>query len=207
MEEFIAIPGSIKIPTMNDCAANVPIENLLTPIWLGFRHGAYVGRESDPRATVSRHRCWTRGSDLGRPNDYITEFVHNGRRSCKVNKEEMVGMMVALQSFFKEDCARIYKGWERTAESMRAAWKNCPPLKRRCLCRRLLTGARTSALAGTDRSIRSQQPRPCRSCVTANHPSNASVPDVTEVARWNLQPGEADIIITRLTGDILTRGV
>ena len=33
----------------------------------------------------------------------------------------MVGMMVALESFLKEDYAGIYEGWERTAESIRAA--------------------------------------------------------------------------------------
>ena len=47
-------------------------------------------------------------------------------RSCKVNKEEMVGMMVALESLLKEDYASIYRGWVRTAESIRSAAVKLP---------------------------------------------------------------------------------
>ena len=79
MEEFVAIGKKRnKLPTMNDCAADVPpIENLLKPDQAGFRSGSRIGWKSDSRPAVRRHSRWTRGPDPGRSEKYVAELRHD----------------------------------------------------------------------------------------------------------------------------------
>ena len=111
-EEFVAIAKKHNIPTLMDAAADVPpAENLWKYTKMGFdlvgfsggkglrgpqSSGLLLGRKDLIEA--ARLNCSPNGDTLCRTN--------------KVNKEEIIGMLVALESFLKEDHAKTWKEWE-----------------------------------------------------------------------------------------------
>jgi uncharacterized pyridoxal phosphate-dependent enzyme len=118
-QEFASLGKKHGIPTMNDCAADVPpIENFWKYTAMGFDLVAFSGGKGirGPQSA---------GMLLGR-KDLIAAARLNAPpnasigRGLKVNKEEMVGMLVALESFLKRSDGEI-KVFEARAEAVRKA--------------------------------------------------------------------------------------
>src|SRR4029077_15432751 len=111
-EEFVAIGKKHNIPTLIDAAADVPpVENLWRYTKLGFDLVGFSGGKGlrGPQSA---------GLLLGR-KDLIDAAKLNTSpngdtlcRSNKVNKEEIVGMLVALEVYLKEDHTAVWKDWE-----------------------------------------------------------------------------------------------
>lgn len=113
MKEFVEIGKQRGIPTMNDAAADVPpIENLLTPIRLGFDLVAISGGKGI-RGPQSAGILFGRADLIEAARLNTLPYSDTIGRCCKVNKEEVVGMMVAFELFMKEDHAAQYKEWDR----------------------------------------------------------------------------------------------
>ena len=98
-EEFVAIGKERGIPTFNDCAADVPpVENLWKYTKMGFDLVCFSGGKGlrGPQST---------GLLLGRKDLIAAARLHappRGNtvgRGMKVNKEEILGMMVALELY------------------------------------------------------------------------------------------------------------
>ena len=120
------MPSATSCRLMNDCAADVPpIENLMKPIRMGFDMVVVSGGKAI-RGPQSAGILAGRADLIRAARMNTAPNSDTMGRSCKVNKEEMVGMMVALESFMKDDYSSLYKGWERTAESMRNALTKTP---------------------------------------------------------------------------------
>ncbi|MEJ7608930.1 MAG: aminotransferase class V-fold PLP-dependent enzyme [Bryobacteraceae bacterium] len=101
MEEFVALGKRHRIPTMNDCAADVPpVDNMLRPIRLGFDMIVVSGGKAI-RGPQSAGILAGRADLISAARKNTSPNSDTIGRSCKVNKEEMVGMMVALESFLK----------------------------------------------------------------------------------------------------------
>jgi L-seryl-tRNA(Ser) seleniumtransferase len=110
-EEFVAIGKEYNIPTFNDAAADVPpIENLFRYIEMGFDLVTFSGGKAirGPQSA---------GLLLGR-KDLIeaAKLNHspNGDtigRAMKVNKEEMFGMLVALETYLNMDHQKQWDDW------------------------------------------------------------------------------------------------
>lgn len=209
MEEFIAIGKQRGIPTMNDCAADVPpIENLLRPIRLGFDLAVVSGGKAI-RGPQSAGILVGRADLIRAARMNTAPNSDTIGRSCKVNKEEMVGMMVALESFMKEDYKTIYRGWERTAEGIRSALTKLPGVEgtifvpdiaNQCPHVRVRWDSRKYSISGSDVMQKLRDGEPSIELVPA--PTEAGT---LEIASWMLQPGDADII-TRRIREILTGG-
>ncbi len=111
-DEFIAIAKQRNVPTLIDAAADVPpVENLWRFTKLGFDLVAFSGGKGlrGPQSA---------GLLLGR-KDLIAaaklNFGPEGDSLCrtnKVNKEETIGMLVALESYLNQDHAAVWKDWE-----------------------------------------------------------------------------------------------
>jgi D-glucosaminate-6-phosphate ammonia-lyase len=111
-EEFIAIAKKHNVPTLIDAAADVPpVENLWRFTKMGFDLVGFSGGKGlrGPQSS---------GLLLGR-KDLIEaaklNFGPEGDSLCrtnKVNKEETIGMLVALETYLKEDHAAVWKDWE-----------------------------------------------------------------------------------------------
>jgi D-glucosaminate-6-phosphate ammonia-lyase len=122
-EEFIAIGKKHNVPTLIDAAADVPpVDNLWRYTKLGFDLVGFSGGKGlrGPQSA---------GLLLGR-TDLIEaaklNFGPDGDSLCrtnKVNKEETIGMLVALESFLKEDHAAVWKDWEGRCRCIAEALK------------------------------------------------------------------------------------
>jgi len=111
-EEFVALAKKHNVPALIDAAADLPpVENLWRFTKLGFDLVGFSGGKGlrGPQSS---------GLLLGRA-DLIAAAKLNGSpngdtlcRSNKVNKEEIIGLLVAVEAFLQEDHAAIWKEWE-----------------------------------------------------------------------------------------------
>src|SRR5690606_30244463 len=118
-EEFVAIGKKHGIPTFNDCAADVPpVENLWKYTQMGFDLVCFSGGKGirGPQSA---------GLLLGR-KDLIKAALRNAPpngdtvgRGMKVNKEEILGMLVAVELFLKRDHEAQWKVWEQQVQLIR----------------------------------------------------------------------------------------
>ena len=112
-EEWIEVAKKYDIPTMNDCAADVPpVENLWKYTQMGFDLVCFSGGKGirGPQSA---------GLLLGKKNLIQAARLHappRGNtvgRGMKVNKEEILGMMVALELYVNKDHEQEWKMWEK----------------------------------------------------------------------------------------------
>lgn len=125
-EEFVALGKKHGIPTFNDCAADVPpLENLWKYTKMGFDLVTFSGGKGirGPQSA---------GLLLGR-KDLIAAARLNGPpnsdtigRGMKVNKEEMLGMLVALELYVNKDHERERREFDERAETIRKAAVSVP---------------------------------------------------------------------------------
>jgi len=196
MEEFIALGKRHGVPTFNDAAADVPpLENLTRPIKLGFDLITVSGGKGI-RGPQSAGLLLGRKDLIEAARLNTLPYSDTMGRSCKVNKEELVGMLVALESFLKEDQAALYREWERRVAVIAKLVSEVP-------------GVRAEPFVP---EIANQVPHlrvdwdPARIALTGKtlmqrlrdgEPSIELVPEPrsgVEIASWMLQPGEAEIV-------------
>jgi L-seryl-tRNA(Ser) seleniumtransferase len=112
VEDWIKIAKAHNLPAMIDCAADVPpVENLWRYTEMGYdmvcfsggkgirgpqSAGLLLGKEKYLRA--ARLSMPPRGNTIG--------------RGMKINKEEILGMMVALELYLARDHAKEWQQWE-----------------------------------------------------------------------------------------------
>ena len=114
--EFVELGKKHGIPTFNDCAADVhPVGNLSKWVKMGFDLVCFSGGKGlfGPQSS---------GLLIGR-KDLIAAARMNDSpasntigRGMKVNKEEMLGLLMAVETFLKADHEKIWKEWERRAK-------------------------------------------------------------------------------------------
>ncbi|MBI3470372.1 MAG: aminotransferase class V-fold PLP-dependent enzyme [Candidatus Solibacter usitatus] len=196
--EFAELGRKHRIPTFNDAAADVPpVDHLSSYIKMGFDLVTFSGG----KGIRGPQSC---GLLLGR-KDLIEAARLNGSpysdsigRGMKVNKEELVGMMVAVEQYIKRDHAAEWKEWEKrikivadtvtplagvTTETFQPEIANAVPhLRIRWDQSKISAAEATRRLREGDPSI---ELRP-------------GAKDCLEVAVWMLQPNEAQIVAKRI---------
>jgi L-seryl-tRNA(Ser) seleniumtransferase len=121
-EEFVAIGKQRGIPTMNDAASDAtPKENLWKYTGMGFDLVIFSGGKAlrGPQAT---------GLLLGRRDLVDASFPamspYGGiGRGMKVGKEELCGVLAAVERYLKVDHAAEFRELEGRVESIRSALK------------------------------------------------------------------------------------
>ena len=111
-EEFVKIGKNYGIPTFNDCAADVPpLENLWKYTDMGFDLVTFSGGKGllGPQSAglLLGKREYIRAARLNAPPRGNTIG-----RGMKVNKEEVLGMMVALERYLAMDHESQWRYWE-----------------------------------------------------------------------------------------------
>src|SRR3989441_233469 len=128
-EEFAQLGKKHAIPTFNDAAADVPpVDNLWKYTGMGFDLVAFSGGKGirGPQSA---------GLLLGRKDLIEAARLHappNGNtvgRGMKVNKEEMLGMLVALELFLETDHEAENREFEKRAEEIRKSAAAVPGVK------------------------------------------------------------------------------
>ncbi|MFN0172092.1 MAG: aminotransferase class V-fold PLP-dependent enzyme [Bryobacteraceae bacterium] len=197
--EFAAIARKHRIPALNDIAADVPpIENLSRSIKLGYD----LVTVSGGKGLCGPQSC---GLLYGR-KDLIAAARLNAPpnsdsigRGMKVNKEELVAMMVTLERYFHRDHQADWKEWERrvaeiadTVSSLSGVRPEpfMPEIHYRVPHLRILwdPAVRKISVADMVRQLREGDPsievRPAR--------------EALELGVWMLRPGEAKTVARRI---------
>lgn len=111
-EEWVALGKKHGIPTAIDIAADVPpVENLWKFNDMGF-HFVVVSGGKAIRGPQSAGLLMGKKDIIAAARMHMAPRGFNIGRGMKVNKEEIMGMYVALETFLKLDQASVWKEWE-----------------------------------------------------------------------------------------------
>ena len=197
-EQFAELGRKHGVPTFNDAAADVPpVENLWKYTGMGFDLVTFSGGKGlrGPQSAgllLGRRDLIDAALLHASPNDTIA-------RGQKVNKEEMVGMLVAVESYLKRDHAADWKEWQRRASVIREAAESVPGVKTEIWVGEIAnhvphvkvtwaSGALTAGISDIQKRMREGEP------------SIELVPNQNDlmVGVWMLEPGEAEVVARRL---------
>ncbi len=206
MEQFVALGKKHKVPTFNDAAADVPpTENLSKYTKMGFDLVTFSGG----KGIRGPQSC---GLLLGRK-----DLIEAARLNCspnsdsigrgmKVNKEEILGMMVAVEMYLKRDAAAEWKEWERRAKVVTDSVASVkpitsemyvPPIANHVPTVRLKWEKATLKLVADDVRKQLREGKPCIEITPGSSPAEATTQEMS-VGIWQLQPGEVEIVAKRL---------
>jgi L-seryl-tRNA(Ser) seleniumtransferase len=206
IEEFVALGKKHKIPTFNDAAADTPpTENLSKYTKIGFdlvtfsggkglrgpqSAGLLLGRKDLIEA--ARMNCSPNSDSIG--------------RGMKVNKEEMLGMMVAIEMYLKRDAEAEWKEWERRAKLITDSVAKVPavkteiyvpPIANHVPTVRLTWEKAALPLIADDARKQLREGKPSIEIAPGSSPAKAEIQEIG-IGVWQMQPGEAEIVARRL---------
>jgi D-glucosaminate-6-phosphate ammonia-lyase len=206
IEEFVALAKKHKIPIFNDAAADTPpTENLSKYTKMGFDLVTFSGGKGlrGPQSA---------GLLLGR-KDLIEAARLNGSpnsdsigRGMKVNKEEMLGMMVAVEMYLKRDAEAEWKEWERRAKLITDSVAKVPavkteiyvpPIANHVPTVRLTWEKAAFPLLADDARKQLREGKPSIEIAPGSSPAKSEAQEVG-IGVWQMQPGEAEIVARRL---------
>ena len=200
-QEFAQIGLDKGIPTMTDCAADsLPLENMTRFNKMGFSLVIFSGgkgiRGPQSAGVLMGKKEIIAAARLNAPPNGDTIG-----RGMKVNKEELLGMMVAIETFMKRDHAADWKEWERRVALIGDAAKSIPSVKAEQYVPaianhvphlRLTWDPAKVKLSYKDVAVKLREGDPSIEVVPGSNK------DSLEVGVWMLQPGEDKIVARRL---------
>jgi uncharacterized pyridoxal phosphate-dependent enzyme len=120
VEEWVKLAHEYKIPAFIDAAADIPpVSHLWDYANMGYDLIAFSGGKA-----IRGPQC--AGILLGRKDLVANALLNNSPhedtlgRSQKVGKEEIVGMVKALESYLNEDHSALSKEWQRRLDAVSA---------------------------------------------------------------------------------------
>lgn len=197
-EEFVAIGRKYGIPTFNDCAADVPpVENLWKYTAMGFDLVCFSGGKGirGPQSA---------GLLLGR-KDLIEAARRNAPphgdtvgRGMKVNKEEILGMLVAIEVYLARDHKADWERWEKQIQLIHDAVSSVPGVSTHIHVPEIAN--HVPSLKITWNSRIKATPEEIRTALRDGHPSIETVGgrESVDLTTWMMLPGEERIVAERL---------
>ena len=127
--EFVAIGKRHNVPTFNDAAADVPpVENLFKYTELGFDLVTFSGGKA-MRGPQSAGLLFGRKDLIEAAKMNNNPNADSIGRGFKVNKEEILAMMVALENYLGRDHEKDWQEWENRVERIASAVDNIPTVE------------------------------------------------------------------------------
>jgi L-seryl-tRNA(Ser) seleniumtransferase len=204
-EEFIEVAKKYGIPTLNDCAADVPpVENLWKYTRMGFdlvcfsggkgirgpqSAGLLLGRKN--LIAAARLSAAPRGNTVG--------------RGMKVNKEEILGMLIALEMYLAKDHDQEWKMWEAQVAVINDAIKSIggvqtkidvPPIANHIPTLNVSWNTRQVKLSGDELKVKLRSGHP--SIEVAGGGENS-----VSITTWMLVPGQERVVASRIREALL----
>ena len=206
IDEFVALGKKLKIPTFNDAAADVPpTENLSKYTRMGFDLVTFSGGKGirGPQSAglllgrrdlieAARLNCSPNSDSIG--------------RGMKVNKEEIVGMMVAVEVYLKRDAGAEWKEWERRTKVITDSLAKVsgvrsevfvPPIANHVPTLRITWENAALKLTADDIRKKLREGEPSIEIAPNSSPAKAETQEIG-VSVWQMQSGQIDIVAQRL---------
>ena len=198
--EFAALGKKHNVPTFNDAAADVPpVDALSRYTKMGFDLVTFSGG----KGLRGPQSC---GLLLGR-KDLIAAARLNGPpnsdtigRGMKVNKEEYVGMMVAIELYVKQDHAAEWREWEKRVKVIADSVGPVHGVKTETFVPEIANAVPHLRITWDAGAVKITPAEAVKRLLEGD-PSIEVRPgskDALEVAVWMLQPGEAEIVARRI---------
>ena len=203
-EEFASLGKKHNIPTMIDAAADLPpVENFWKFTQAGFDLAVFSGGKGikGPQSAgllLGRKDLIAAGRQNSSPNS------DSLGRISKVNKEELVGMMVAVEMFVNRNHKAVWKDWENRCDRIAGYVKGVKGVTTEVKVPEL-SNMVPHLHVNWDHDALGKTPRDAVKELREGNPSIEVRPGSREelvVAVWMLEPGEDRIVGKRL-GQVL----
>jgi D-glucosaminate-6-phosphate ammonia-lyase len=200
-EVFIALGKKHKIPTFNDAAADAPpVENLSKYIKMGFDLVAFSGGKGI-RGPQSAGLLFGRKDLIQAARMNTSPNGDTIARGLKINKEEMLGMFVALELFMNRDHQAQWKEWERRVKVIADSVRGLPTVTTETWVPEVANNVPHLRIKWNQSEIKHTPPavlkllREGKPSIEAN-PATDSESLVLGV--WMMEPGEEQIVARRV---------
>lgn len=206
-EQLVAVGKKHGIPTFNDIAADVPpVENLWKYSKMGFDLVAVSGGKGlrGPQSA---------GLLLGRRDLIQAARLHTPPRGAtigrgmKVNKEEVLAMMVALEWYLAKDHEQEWKQWESQIQFISDTVKSVPGTGTEYHVPEIANHVPTLRISWDQNHVKIT-PDEAKQRLREGHPSieTGGGKDDIGVSVWMMRPGEVEIVAYRIR-DVLREAV
>ncbi len=207
-EEYLAIAKKHNIPTLIDCAADVPpVEMLWKHTKMGYDLVCFSGGKGlrGPQSA---------GLLLGRKNLIQAARKNappNGNtigRGMKVNKEEILGMLAAIEVYLSRDHKKDWALWESQVDLIAKAASSIPGVTPEKHVPEIANHV-PSLRIRIDQSRVKISPEQLRLALRNGHPSIETMggSETVDITTWMMIPGEERIVAKRVKDILLQASV
>lgn len=200
-EQFIALGKKHNVPTFNDASADVPpVENLTKYVKQGWDLLTFSGGKGI-RGPQSAGLLLGRKELITAARLNTSPYSDSIARGMKVNKEEMLGMLVALEIFMKKDHKAEWKDWEKQIGTVVDSVRDLPSITTETYVPAIANHVPHLAIRWDQEKIK-MSPKEVMKQLRAGEPSIEANPATDDkqlvIGVWTLQPGEAQIVARRV---------
>jgi len=198
-EEFVEIAQKYEIPTFNDCAADVPpVENLWKYTDMGFDLVTFSGgkglRGPQSGGLLTGKKKYIEAARLHAPPRGNTIG-----RGMKVNKEEVLGMLVAIESYLARDHEKDWQMWEMQIRAIMDAASSVQGVVTERHVPEVANHVPSLRLSWDQDKIK-MTPDELRQKLRQGHPSIETVGgrEYVGITTWMMHPGQERIVASRI---------
>jgi uncharacterized pyridoxal phosphate-dependent enzyme len=206
-EDWIALGKKFKIPTMIDMAADVPpVENLWKYNDMGFDLVCISGGK-DLRGPQSAGILMGKKDLIAAARLNAPPRAGNIGRGMKVNKEEIIGMYVALDKFINIDHEAEFKAWQSQIAAIENSVKRVKGVTTTVTVPPIANHTPTLNFTW-DKNIIKMTRDEFQDKLRKGDPSIEVIggkDDSVNITAWMLKPGEEKIVASRIY-EVLTKG-
>lgn len=198
--EFAELGRKHSVPTFNDAAADVPpTENLSKYLKMGFDLVTFSGGKG-LRGPQSAGLLLGRADLIRAARLNSSPYSDSIGRGMKVNKEELLGMMVAVERYVKRDAAAEWREWEKRIRIVADSVASLPSVKTETFVPEIANAVPHLRITWDETKLKIS-PRGATERLRDGEPGIELRPgarECLEVAVWMLQPGEAQVVGRRI---------
>lgn len=200
-EGWVRLGKRLGIPTFNDAAADTPPASRLTEYnRMGFDLVTFSGGKG-LRGPQSAGILMGRKRLIEAARLNTSPYSDTIARGMKVNKEEMLGMLVALELYLERDHAAERRSWDEQVEQITRAVRAVPGVSWEVDVPAVANHTPHLKIHW-DRDAVAISPVQVRKQLLEGEPSIEVTPSTNErelvLTVWMLQPGEAAVVAQRL---------
>jgi L-seryl-tRNA(Ser) seleniumtransferase len=204
-EPWVALGKQHGVPTLIDASADMPpVENLKLYTKMGFDLVAFSGGKG-MCAPQSSGLLLGRGNLVEAARLNTSPHADTIARGMKVNKEEMIGLLAALENYLSRDHGAEWKEWERRVELIRKAALRFPSVAAEVYVPEIANHTPHLRLTWDTSRIKAN-PAEIRRRLAAGEPSIEVTPETNEsqlvLTVWMLGAGEAEVVARRLAEEL-----